>query len=179
MREEMSMVCLECGGDMVLSTEPLTEMYKGEEITVSGLEYFICSNCGEVVMSAEMADKQAREMARVYASRHALLSPAEITSLRKKLGLTQAQFESLIGVSRPTVCRWERGSSQQSETANILMRMIRDVPGAARYLMQIKEIAPRRGHAQSGAVEFTVVSGRKPLSQDKARVQSVELLKEM
>ena len=32
----------------------------------------------------------------------------EIKDVRKKLGLTQKEFAQLIGISKPTVERWER-----------------------------------------------------------------------
>ena len=54
--------------------------------------------------------------------------------MRSDLGLTQHEFESLLGVSKPTASRWENGASQQSITANNLMRLIRDVPEARKYL---------------------------------------------
>ena len=66
-KEEIRIICVECGGEMVPSTEPLTESYKGMDVTVEGLEYHICPDCGETVMSGDMADRQAREMARLRA----------------------------------------------------------------------------------------------------------------
>lgn len=155
------MVCVECGGIMDFSNEPLAETYKGEEIVVDGLEYHICTKCGEILMSDEMADKQAREMAQTYAKRHAIMPPNEIASLRKRLGLTQKQFEKMLGVSSPTVCRWERGSVQQSEIANNLMMVIRDVPAAANHLMGLKRVASKQMASSSGTAQFTVISGGK------------------
>ena len=36
----------------------------------------------------------------------------EIKDVRKRLGLTQKEFAQLIGSSKPTVERWERGNMQ-------------------------------------------------------------------
>lgn len=35
--------------------------------------------------------------------------PRTLTTIRKRLGLTQAQFAEQIGVATNTVARWERG----------------------------------------------------------------------
>lgn len=152
------MICMECGGEMMYSTDPLTEAYKGEEITVEGLEYHICRECGEVLMSMEMADKQAHELAKEYSRLHSILSPDEIKELRTNLGLTQKQFERLLGVSSPTVCRWERGSVQQGLVANNLMRVLKYFSGVAEYLMgehsQCTEI-------KTNTSSFSIVSGGK------------------
>ena len=85
-------------------------------------------------MFASAATKLAHALACQYAKAHELLSPSDIKDLRSDLGLTQHEFESLLGVSKPTASRWENGASQQSITANTLMRLIRDVPEVRRYL---------------------------------------------
>jgi DNA-binding transcriptional regulator YiaG len=38
------------------------------------------------------------------------MTPAEITSLRNRLGLTHEAFSRLVGCSLNTVFRWERGT---------------------------------------------------------------------
>lgn len=134
------MRCPECGKEMQFSTAPLTETFQGEKFTVSGLEYYVCPKCGEVVMSARMATKQAKDMSRQLATLQGLLSPEEIKSIRKGLNLNQKQFQELVGVKDPTVCRWERGSCVQSKTADQLMRILRAFPKVARALMDRAEI---------------------------------------
>lgn len=155
------MRCAECGGEMTVSHEPLAEEYRGERITVKGLEYYVCRECGKVEMSLEEADRQAREMAREYAARHAILTPEQIKGIRKGLGLTQKQFELIVGVSSPAVCRWEKGSVQPSASANNVMRLIRDVPGVADYLMAKNEITRRDEGLETTTSShlFTVIQG--------------------
>lgn len=152
------MKCPTCGSAMETSSSPLTEQYRGEAITIKGLVYDRCPSCGEVCMSLDAADAQAREMARIYAARHTLLGPEDIKSLRTGMGLTQKQFERLLGVSSPTVCRWERGSVQQSPVANNLMRILRDVPGAADYLM---ETLPIPAEGAPSAARFEIVENER------------------
>lgn len=47
--------------------------------------------------------------------------PAEITRIRKLLGLTQEQFSRLFDVHPMTVSKWERGESQPSYYQAALM----------------------------------------------------------
>ena len=42
------------------------------------------------------------------------MTPAEIRTLRKQMGLTQQQFAALLGVSFVTLNRWENGQSKPS-----------------------------------------------------------------
>lgn len=134
------MLCPECGKEMRLSHDPLTETFNGEPFTCSGLEYYVCPSCGEVAMSTDMATRQARDVARQRAERKGLLSPDEIIALRRSLGLTQKDFERVIGVSSPTVCRWERGVVQQSQVADHMMRALRYSPDLARHLIERAEV---------------------------------------
>lgn len=127
------MRCMECGKEMQFTTAPMSESYRGEQITVKGIEHYICE-CGNDEMTAAEATKLAHALASQYAKTHELLSPSDIKDLRSDLGLTQHEFESLLGVSKPTASRWENGASQQSITANNLMKLIREVPEVRKYL---------------------------------------------
>ena len=39
------MRCMECGKEMQFTTAPMTEIYRGEKITVKGIEHYVCE-CG-------------------------------------------------------------------------------------------------------------------------------------
>lgn len=41
---------------------------------------------------------------------------AEVSSIRKGLGLSQVEFAEIMGVSQGTVSRWERGQNVQERT---------------------------------------------------------------
>ena len=133
------MRCTECGSEMRFTSEPMKERYKGEEFTVTGIERWVCDECGNDVMKAEEADRLGRKLVDAYATRKGLLLPSEIRELRESLGMSQKDFEKLIGVSSPTVSRWETGAVQQSKTADNLMRLIRDVPDARNHMLEKTE----------------------------------------
>ena len=49
------MRCTECGSEMRFTSEPMKERYKGEEFTVTGIERWVCDECGNDVMKADPA----------------------------------------------------------------------------------------------------------------------------
>ncbi len=134
------MRCMECGAEMRRTDGPMTEEYRGETFTVDGIGRWVCDACGNDEMGVGEAERLSRELAREYARAHGLLMPDEIKRLRNSLGLKQTEFEKMLGVSSPTVSRWETGAMQQSMTANRLMLLLRDCPEAAETLLEMAEV---------------------------------------
>lgn len=67
--------------------------------------------------SSALIDKtQARYMG--------LLAGADITSLRKRLGLSQDGFSELIGCGKKSLSRWENGREFPSQLVNTLLRLL-------------------------------------------------------
>lgn len=168
------MRCLECGAEMRWAEGPVAETYRGEEFTVDGIGRWVCDACGNDEMTAAEAERLSRGLAREYARAHGLLSPEEVRALRASLGLTQREFERLMGVSSPTASRWETGAVQQSMTANRLMVLLRDCPEAVERLLEVTETrspvvamplstGPVKTLLQRGAVKesrFSIATGR-------------------
>lgn len=50
----------------------------------------------------------------------------------------------MLGVSSPTVSRWETGYMQQTLMADNLMRLVGQLPGAATLLMRRAGVTPRK-----------------------------------
>ncbi len=86
-------------------------------------------------MDLDNADRLSREQMRQVAKAKGILSPDEIRGIRKGLGLTQEEFQRLLGVSSPAVSRWETGAMLPSKTTDNLMRVIAEVPEAVAFLM--------------------------------------------
>ena len=53
------------------------------------------------------------------------MTPAEIKTLRKELGLSQQAFSDLVGVTLMTVSVWERGKFIPFPKAELRLRIIR------------------------------------------------------
>lgn len=117
------MRCMDCGSVMRRTTEPITEEYKGYTLTVSDIEHYKCDACGEYEISADEADRLSHALLIAYARARDLLTPQEVRAIRKRLGMTQSQFEKALGVSAPAVSRWETGAAAPSKSVCKLMRM--------------------------------------------------------
>ncbi|MEE8732895.1 MAG: type II TA system antitoxin MqsA family protein [Eggerthellaceae bacterium] len=133
------MRCDKCGGRMAESLDPIEVDFKGEHLTVLDVPHFLCENCDDIAFNAEQLDAYSHAIDEAYRERMGLLSPSQIKSIRKSISCTQAQFESLVGVSTPTVSRWETGASIQQKTADNLMRVIEKFPGIADFLAERAE----------------------------------------
>ena len=118
------MFCPDCGCDMVMSVEPIAEEYRGERITVCGIEHYVCPECGEYAISAGESKRLAHEVVCEYARTQGLLTPDQIAAIRKKTGLNQNDFQKMIGVNGVTVSRWETGKAQQSKMADNFLRVV-------------------------------------------------------
>jgi putative zinc finger/helix-turn-helix YgiT family protein len=79
--------------------------------------------------------RQLRERAlEVYRKKYDLLSADEIRSIRERFGLTQAQLAKLLRLGGNTISRWEAGRNVQTAAMDVLLRLIRDIPGSLDYL---------------------------------------------
>lgn len=140
------MICVECGSTMNKSTEPLEEVFHGHAITVSGIEYYKCSQCGEVVFNAAEAEKYDKQIVEKYREIEGLLAPSEIKAIREKYGLKQQEFERVLGVSSPSVSRWETGKVVQSKPVDLLMRAYNESSELMRKRMEQVEVVTHQMH---------------------------------
>lgn len=106
----------------------------GEEISVRSASHLRCPGCGEVVLRMSDARRLAEDAVAMYRRRHGLLGADEIRSLRERFALTQADLARLLRLGANTVSRWEAGRNAQTAAMDILLRLLRDVPGSLGYL---------------------------------------------
>ncbi len=143
--------CAECGGSVEVSSESIPFEMRGEAVLVDGIEHGRCTVCGESYLSLDATERLQKEAVRLLREAKGLLPPQEIRDLRHSLGLSQAAFESLLGVGAKTVVRWEKGTVFQSATADRLMRLIRHMPELAVTLTNGQLYAAVRGDTAPGA----------------------------
>jgi len=55
-------------------------------------------------------------------------------SIRDRFGLTQQMMARLLRLGGNTISRWEAGRNVQTAAMDLLLRMLRDVPGTYAYL---------------------------------------------
>ena len=106
----------------------------GEEISVPSAAHLRCPRCGEVVLRFEDARRLSADAIAIYRRKHGLLSAEDIRAVRKRFGLTQRDLARLLRLGSNTISRWEAGRNVQTEAMDVLLRLLRDVPGSLDYL---------------------------------------------
>lgn len=69
------------------------------------------------------------------------MTPAEIASLRKRLGLTQPEMAALIGVSRPTIARAEADGGSAPPWLATIYRLIAAIGPRAGEVLAAREVS--------------------------------------
>ena len=80
------------------------------------------------VRSIEQAGKIRR--ARMAPTRSTTIGPADVKSIRQRLGKTQTEFAFMIGVSPATLRNWEQGRRRPEGPACALLRVAARNPRA-------------------------------------------------
>lgn len=62
--------------------------------------------------------------------RRTVLTTIDVKALREKIGLTQAEFSTMIGVSIKTLQNWEQGRREPEGPAKALLRVVEKEPQA-------------------------------------------------
>jgi hypothetical protein len=89
-----------------------------------------CGNCGELVFSNDACDQ-------IYAAFRAqlhLLTPEQIRTHRRTLGLTEKELADRLKVSEELVVGWEEGRRIQSGAIDCLLRGYFGVPQLRAFL---------------------------------------------
>jgi putative transcriptional regulator len=96
----------------------------------------------ELLTSVRQAGQIRRGTRR--ASRTTAFRPTDVQTVRAKLGVTQAEFALMIGVSVATLRNWEQGRRKPEGPALALLRVAARNPKA---VIQALHTEPRRGAA--------------------------------
>lgn len=126
--------CPTCGTKMVEKRGALRLPVNGQEISVPSAVHLRCPNCGEVVLRFRDSKRLHEDATAIYRKKHGLLSADEICLIRERFGLTQADLTRLLRLGANTVSRWESGRNAQTAAMDMLLRLIRDLPGSIDYL---------------------------------------------
>ncbi len=126
--------CSECGTPMREKKGRLKLPVNREEIAVPESPHLSCPKCHEVVLRFDDARKLRQRALEIYRRKYGLLSADEIRSIRERFGLTQAELARLLRLGANTISRWEAGRNVQTAAMDMLLRMIRDLPGSLDYL---------------------------------------------
>jgi putative zinc finger/helix-turn-helix YgiT family protein len=106
----------------------------GEDIAVPEAAHLKCPKCREVMLRFEDARRLGVDAFTIYRRRHRLLSADEIRAIRARFGLSQGGLARLLRLGANTISRWEAGRNVQTAAMDVLLRLIRDLPGSIDYL---------------------------------------------
>ena len=126
--------CPTCGTALAEKHATLRLPINGEEIAVPSARHLACRRCGEVVLRFDDAKRLGVDAIARYRKKHGLLSADEIRAIRKRFELNQADLARLLRLGANTVSRWESGRNVQTAAMDMLLRLIRDLPGSIDYL---------------------------------------------
>ena len=126
--------CPTCGATMMEKRGTLRLPVNGEDIAVPSAAHLSCPKCGEVVLRFQDSKRLGEDAIALYRKKHGLLSADEIRALRERFNLNQADLARLLRLGANTVSRWESGRNVQTEAMEMLLRLLRDLPGSLDYL---------------------------------------------
>ena len=112
----------------------LEELVNGEEIHVPAANHLRCPGCNEIVLRFQDLKRLHQDAIAIYRKKYGLLSADEIRAIREHFDLTQADLARLLRLGANTISRWESGRNVQTAAMDMLLRLIRDLPGSLAYL---------------------------------------------
>ncbi len=101
-------VCPVTGAPMRRDVRPMTLTYKGESVTFD-MPGWYCDTSGESTHTGADMQVSDRMLNRLKARVEALMEPAEIRRIRRKLGLSQTEAGDLIGGGPRAFQKYEAG----------------------------------------------------------------------
>ena len=108
------MKCPVCGAaELIHDTRDVPYTYKGESTTIAAVRGEFCPACAESVLDATESNRVMREM-RDFTKQvnAAIMDPAFIVSVRKKLDLDQREAAEIFGGGANAFSRYENGKTK-------------------------------------------------------------------
>lgn len=103
-------------------------------ILVKNLQRDKCPKCNEEFLPQEALDRIEIEKYQKLE----LLTPAEIKTIREKLGFTQEEISDLLGVGKKSYFRWENGLSIQNKSIDKYIRLVSESPDNVLLLKKLR-----------------------------------------
>jgi DNA-binding transcriptional regulator YiaG len=117
--------CAVCGGPERRTRENFRMPLVGDwGVTLENVEVIHCGNCGGRGVVIERMDPLFRGIAAAVVAKKSRLAAPEVTYLRKHLEYTGARLAKALGVTGPTVSRWETGREPIGPVADRLLRAL-------------------------------------------------------
>ena len=120
-------VCAACGTEgLVHDVRDIPFEYRGESTVIVGVHGVFCSACGEGFADAAYPDDWQRMSGAIEAfAKQVDDSVAEsMRTIRKKLGLRQAEAGKLFGGGASAFSEYERGKTQPHKSTVLLLKLL-------------------------------------------------------
>jgi len=95
----------------------------------------VCDVCGNDCYDPVLDDAFIHKAYDIYRSRHNIIKPAQIKSIRKRYGLSQKNLAILLGWGEVTITRYETGSLPD-DAHNTMLRLLQR-PGTMANIVDI------------------------------------------
>lgn len=129
--------CAACGGELKRDVRGDEVTYKGHSVHIDQPGWY-CTGCSEVVLEWDDAAVMENAFEALKVEVDGLLSPAEVTRIRKKLGLSQRKAGAILGGGPRSFQKYESGTDWITRSMANLLRLLDNDP------TRIKELASRR-----------------------------------
>ncbi|MBI3757946.1 MAG: type II toxin-antitoxin system MqsA family antitoxin [Deltaproteobacteria bacterium] len=124
------MHCAQCGKPgLTFRRQPEIFTYKGVTLQIDNYGVFACPICGEEYLDHVLIQETEPQIRNWQRQVDGLLTTEEIKAIRKKIGVSQAEFSRVLGGGPKSFAKYETGVVNQSAAMDQLLRLIRDVPG--------------------------------------------------
>jgi HTH-type transcriptional regulator/antitoxin MqsA len=105
--------------------------YNGGSVAVHGLERCRCNVCRAEPILKDQIKRNQRRITGAKRAKDGLLAADEIRRIRELVHMSQSEAAKILGGGPNGFSKYERDEVVQSFPMDILLRLIRDIPGAA------------------------------------------------
>jgi putative zinc finger/helix-turn-helix YgiT family protein len=127
------MSCNLCRGKLVKTKKPIKVVYLGVSLELLNLERSRCVSCKEEFFNPRQASEYSRAAEEQYAIK-TRLTGEDILRIRKKLKLSQAEMEKVLGLGKKVVVRWENDKVRLPGAVNALLKILDKRPDTLRFV---------------------------------------------
>lgn len=93
-------------------------------VYLAGIKYFVCKVCERIVkVQIPSVEELMNALARALVCKSSPLRGEEVQFLRKRLGVKQSLFASILGYSPEQLSRWENGHNELAGATDRLVRL--------------------------------------------------------
>jgi HTH-type transcriptional regulator/antitoxin MqsA len=126
----MTMKCPVCGAaELIHDTRDLPYTYKGETTAIAAVRGDFCPACAESILDAAESSRVMREMQAFSRQVNAaIVDPAFIAGVRKKLDLDQREAAEIFGGGINAFSRYENGKTKPSLALVKLLKVLERHP---------------------------------------------------